>query len=109
MKVVLAGAFGNLGGEILRALCDKNYEVIAADLKERDIEGLKGKYTFVSIDATNPETLKGLCDGAEVVITTMGLTGASTRTSGEGANAAAASKRLPLHVAIAAFLDFALS
>ena len=79
MKVVLAGAFGNLGGEILRALCEKNYEVVAADLKERDIEGLKGKYTFVSIDATNPETMKGLCDGAEVVITTMGLTGASTR------------------------------
>ena len=79
MKVVLAGAFGNLGGEILRALCEKNYEVTAADLKEREIEGLKGKYTFVSIDATNPATLKGLCDGAEVVITTMGLTGASTR------------------------------
>ena len=79
MKVVLAGAFGNLGGEILRALCEKNYEVTAADLKEKEIEGLKGKYTFVSIDATNPATLKGLCDGAEVVITTMGLTGASTR------------------------------
>ena len=79
MKVVLAGAFGNLGGEILRALCEKNYEVTAADLKEREIEGLKGKYAFVSIDATNPATLKGLCDGAEVVITTMGLTGASTR------------------------------
>ncbi|MBR2160246.1 MAG: NAD(P)H-binding protein, partial [Clostridia bacterium] len=43
------------------------------------IEGLEGKYTFKSIDATNPETLVGLCDGAEVVITTVGLTGASTK------------------------------
>ena len=78
MKVVLAGAFGNLGTEILKCLCAAGHEVIAADLKERPIAGLEGKYTFVCIDATKPETLSGLCDGAEVVITTMGLTGAST-------------------------------
>ena len=79
MKVVLAGAFGNLGAEILKVLCDRNIDVVAADLKERDIEGIKGKYTFKSIDATNPESLKGLCAGADIVITTMGLTGASTK------------------------------
>ncbi len=79
MKVVLAGAFGNLGAEILKALCRDGHEVVAADLKERPIEGTEGKYVFRSIDATNPDTLKGLCDGAEIVITTMGLTGASTR------------------------------
>ncbi len=79
MKVVLAGAFGNLGGEILKALVSGGHEVTAADLKERKIEGLEGKYRFVSIDATNPATLRGLCTGADVVITTMGLTGASTR------------------------------
>lgn len=79
MKVVLAGAFGNLGAEILACLCQAGHEVIAADLKERAIPGTEGKYTFVSIDATNPASLKGLCDGADVVITTMGLTGASTR------------------------------
>jgi len=79
MKVVLAGAFGNLGAEILKSLCAAGHEVVAADLKERQIEGTEGKYSFVSIDATNPETLKGLCDGADAVITTMGLTGASTR------------------------------
>ncbi len=79
MKVVLAGAFGNLGAEILKALCSAGHEVVAADLKERKIEGTEGKYKFVSIDATNPETLKGLCDGADIVITTMGLTGASTK------------------------------
>ena len=79
MKVVLAGAFGNLGAEILKSLCRDGHEVIAADLKERAVPGTEGKYTFVSIDATRPETLKGLCDGADTVITTMGLTGASTR------------------------------
>ena len=79
MKVLLAGAFGNLGAEILKSLCREGHEVIAADLKEREVEGTEGRYTFRSIDATNPETLKGLCDGVEVVITTMGLTGASTK------------------------------
>ena len=79
MKVVLAGAFGNLGAEILKCLCAQGHEVVAADLKETAVEGTEGKYTFAPIDATNPETLKGLCEGAEVVITTMGLTGASTR------------------------------
>ena len=78
MKVVLAGAFGNLGAEILKCLCAAGHEVVAADLKERPIEGTEGKYTFVCINATKPETLEGLCDGADVVITTMGLTGAST-------------------------------
>ena len=79
MKVVLAGAFGNLGFEILKVLTDRGYEVVAADLKEKENNGLEGKYSFRAIDATNPATLKGLCDGAEIVITTMGLTTASTR------------------------------
>ena len=79
MKIVLAGAFGNLGAEILRVLCGTGHEIVAADLKERPVEGTEGKYRFVSIDATNPETLTGLCDGADIVITTMGLTSASTK------------------------------
>ena len=79
MKVVLAGAFGNLGADILKCLIADGHEIVAADLKEGKIEGTEGKYTFVAIDATKPQTLRGLCDGADVVITTMGLTGASTR------------------------------
>ena len=79
MKIVLAGAFGNLGAEILKALCASGHEVVAADLKESNVEGCKGKYTFKAIDATKPETLKGICDGADMVISTVGLTGASTR------------------------------
>lgn len=77
MKVLLAGAFGNLGFEILKALVDKKYDVLAADLKEKENNGLQGKYSFKAIDATKPETLTGICDGVDVVITTMGLTTAS--------------------------------
>ena len=79
MKIVLAGAFGNLGAEIFKALVAGGHEVVAADLKEGKIAGTEGKYTFRAIDATNPETLKGLCDGCDMIISTVGLTGASTK------------------------------
>lgn len=78
MKVVLAGAFGNLGAEILKKLAAEGHEIVAADCMEREIEGTAGKYTFKKIDARDPKTLEGICDGAEAVITTMGLTKAST-------------------------------
>ncbi len=79
MKVLLAGAFGNLGFEILKVLIEQGHEVAALDLKEKENNGLEGKYVFKSIDATDPKTLEGVCDGADLVITTMGLTGASTK------------------------------
>ena len=73
MKVILAGAYGNLGADIFRALLKAGHEVIAADMAERDL-GVAGNYTFKKIDVTDPESLKGLCDGADCVITTVGLT-----------------------------------
>ena len=79
MKVLLAGAFGNLGFEIMKVLSEKKYEIVAADLKERENNGLEGKYEFRKIDATDPKTLEGICDGVDVVITTMGLTTSSTK------------------------------
>ena len=77
MKVVLAGAFGKLGSDVLKALVRKGYQVIAADMAEKEIPEIAGKYTFRAIDVTKPETLAGLCTGADIVITTVGLTGVS--------------------------------
>ena len=81
MKVLLAGAFGNLGFEILKALAKHNYEIVAADLREKENSGLEGKYTFRMIDATDPKTLSGICDGVDTVITTMGLRSSRPMTS----------------------------
>ena len=81
MKVVLAGAYGNLGAEIFKALLKAGHEVVAADMIERDL-GVTGNFTFKKIDVTKPETLVGLCDGAECVISTVGL----TKTSAEVTN-----------------------
>ena len=81
MKVVLAGAYGNLGAEIFKSLLKAGHEVVAADMMERDL-GVTGNFTFKKIDVTKPETLKGLCDGADCVISTVGL----TKTSAEVTN-----------------------
>ena len=74
MKVVLAGAYGNLGADIFKALVKAGHKVVAADMIERDLGINKKAYTFHKVDVTKTETLKGLCDGADCVITTVGLT-----------------------------------
>ena len=80
MKVVLAGAYGNLGADIFKTLLKEGHEVVALDMMQRDLE-LSGNYTFTKVDVTKPETLKGTCDGADVVITTVGLTKGSATIS----------------------------
>ncbi|MBQ7064071.1 MAG: NmrA family NAD(P)-binding protein [Firmicutes bacterium] len=75
MKVLLAGAFGHLGFDVLQSLLEAGHEVIAADVVTRETE-LTG-YTPLKIDMTDKEQLKGCCDGVDVVITTVGLTKAS--------------------------------
>ena len=82
MRVVLAGAFGHLGRDILKELVKQGHEVIALDAMEREVELQgSGRFTFHKIDCRKPETMAGLCDGADVVITTMGLTKASKELS----------------------------
>ena len=73
MKIVLAGAYGNLGSDIFKELLKNNHEVAALDLMQRELE-LDGNYSFTQVDVAKPESLKGTCDGADLVISTVGLT-----------------------------------
>ena len=79
MKVLLAGAFGHLGGDVLRSLVNAGHDVIAADMviREMDFDG----FTPMQIDMTDTEKLKGCCDGVDVVLTTVGLTKASEKVT----------------------------
>ena len=77
MKVLLAGAFGHLGEEILRSLVKNGHDVTAADMVVRELPDLKEGFKPVKIDMTDKKALEGLCDGMDVVITTVGLTKAS--------------------------------
>jgi len=80
MKVVLAGAYGNLGADVFRSLIAAGHEVTALDMMQRDI-GIASGFKFVKIDVTDPKTLEGTCDGADVMITTVGLTKGSATIS----------------------------
>lgn len=80
MKVVLAGAYGNLGADIFKTLLKEGHEVVALDMAQRDL-GVSGNFSFIKVDVTNPVTLKGTCDGADAVITTVGLTKGSATVS----------------------------
>ena len=82
MRIVLAGAFGKLGSDILRALVNRGDEVLAVDMVLRELDGIEGQYEKKQVDVTKPEQLQGLCEGADAVITTVGL----TRTSAELTN-----------------------
>ena len=77
MKVVLAGAFGHLGTDVLKSLVDAGHQVVAADLRCREVPGYDYKFTPYTMDVTDPKTLKGMCNGADVLISTVGLTGTS--------------------------------
>ena len=80
MKVVLAGAYGNLGSDVFKTLNREGHEVVALDMMERDI-GVTSNFKFIQVDVTDPKTLEGVCDGADVVITTVGLTKGSATVS----------------------------
>lgn len=80
MKVVLAGAYGNLGADVFRELIGNGHEVIALDMVQRDI-GISSEFKFFKMDVTDPKTLEGVMDGADVLITTVGLTKGSASVS----------------------------
>lgn len=80
MKVAIAGAFGHLGYDVLKASISKGYDVVALDIKEKDVEE-KGRYVFYPIDATKKETIAHVLDGVDVLISTVGLVSKSAKVT----------------------------
>ena len=82
MNVLLAGAYGKLGSDVLKSLLKAGHTVVAADMIDAVPEGVDtSAYAFRKIDVTDPESLKGICDGMDAVITTVGLTKTSATTT----------------------------
>ncbi len=74
MKIVLAGAAGNLGKALVPALLEAGHAVIAADAVTAPLEPWKARLAGVRVvNLTDPRSLEGLCDGADCVITTVGI------------------------------------
>lgn len=78
MKIAIAGAFGHLGYDVLRQAISRKDEVVALDLREKDVPE-KGSYQFYPIDVTRKETLKGTLNGCDVLVSTVGLVSKSAK------------------------------
>lgn len=71
--VVVAGATGYLGGEVVRALHDAGHRVRALARTEKGLERIRDRCDEIFIgEATRRSTLRGLCDGADVVFSSLG-------------------------------------
>lgn len=74
-NILLAGATGYLGSYLLNALIENQNRVLAM---VRNPKKLKNKYKNLfelkQAEATKPDTLRGICKGIDVVISTIGIT-----------------------------------
>src|SRR5690349_9085476 len=72
--VLVVGATGYLGRHIVEHLRRASYPVraLARDASRLEVERQKGIEIFTG-QVTQPETLRGLCEGISVVISTLGV------------------------------------
>ena len=72
-RVILFGASGNAGKMIAAELRKRNYELTAVVRSQKKAEELKHITTsFIIAEATNPQALKGICNGFDIVISSLG-------------------------------------
>lgn len=72
-KVILFGATGHLGKEIAKELVRQGYDLtlaVRSEAKALSLSGISTKYLIA--DVCQPETLKGILDGQEIVVSAMG-------------------------------------
>ncbi|MBP7829378.1 MAG: NAD(P)H-binding protein [Kiritimatiellae bacterium] len=75
MKMLIAGAGGVLGKELVRQALARGNEVRALVLSRRELAGLDHPLLEIrEADVTRPETLRGVCDGFDRVISCVGIT-----------------------------------
>jgi len=74
-RVLVAGATGYLGGFVVRKLKDRGYFVRALVRSSQRAENLRDiADEIVEGQITRPETLAGICDGIDVVFSSVGIT-----------------------------------
>jgi uncharacterized protein YbjT (DUF2867 family) len=74
MRIVIAGAAGNLGSEITTALIQDGHEVIAMDASTQRLEPMRSQLAgLFTVDLRQPEQIANVLDHADLVITTVGI------------------------------------
>ena len=72
-KILVAGATGYLGGHIVKELHKhKDYDIYILVRDSNKIKQFTGKGLVGEI--TNPETIEGICQEIDIVISTVGIT-----------------------------------
>ncbi|MBN2794255.1 MAG: SDR family oxidoreductase [Clostridia bacterium] len=74
-KVLIAGATGYLGKYLVQAFYENNYEVSVIIRNKQKIESVSHMIQSIIVeDITNKEALKGLMQGYDAVVSTVGIT-----------------------------------
>jgi len=72
--ILLAGASGYLGKYIMSELLNQKYPTKIVVRDESKVTNLSDSVETIIAEVTKPETLKGVLDGVDVVISTIGIT-----------------------------------
>ncbi|HEX4949665.1 MAG TPA: SDR family oxidoreductase [Blastocatellia bacterium] len=81
--VLVAGASGKVGQAVMQELKQQGHRVRALVRNQAKLEGNVAD-EVVTADATQPNTLQGVCDGVDVVISAIGGSLQLGRTKGNG-------------------------
>ncbi len=82
MRILIAGAGGVLGKHLVNAFLARGHHVLAAAFSEREFAGMAHeRLTTRACDVKNPEQIRGLCDGMDMVISCVGITRLHKRIS----------------------------
>ena len=74
-RVLVAGATGYLGGFVARDFKSRDYLVRALARSPKKLDPLRDSLDeIVQAEVTRPETLEGICDGIDVVFSSIGIT-----------------------------------
>ena len=74
-KVLVAGATGYLGGFVAKEFKRRGHLVRALARAPRKLDYMKGQLDeIVEGEVTEPESIQGVCDGIDVVFSSIGIT-----------------------------------
>ena len=74
-KILLAGATGYLGGYILKEIENSEYQSRVVVRNKNKLKTFPDfKSDIILAEVTKPNTLENICEGIDVVISTIGIT-----------------------------------
>ena len=81
--ILVAGSTGHLGQALVEVGLARGHRIRAVARRREPLERFRAheRFELVEAEVTEPASLKGICDGAEIVMTALGVTRQRGRTS----------------------------